>query len=138
MNAVTGTAKHKARLARMRTEISGTSIKHLIQAGEIVREDIKASIVDGSVSGSGHVPSRPGEPPNADTHQLDTGIIVRVNPSLRSVTVASTALYSAALEFGHGSLIERPFMRPGLRRNKSRVVMGQVQAVRDVVRVFKG
>jgi HK97 gp10 family phage protein len=127
---------HKNRLARMRN-IKTASLRKLYEAGEIIRADVQKSLRDGAVSGPGHVPSAPGTPPNADTHELDLGVDVRLNASRLSVSVVSTAPYSAAQEFGSSRLPERPFMRPALRRNKNRIVLGQVQAARELARVYK-
>lgn len=118
--------------------IRSESAKELLKAGQIVADDAAASIRAGSVSGAGHVPSRPGEPPNRDTGRLDTNIDAVLAKSGKSVRVISRAPYSSFLEFGTSRVAERPFMRPALRRNRNRVVMGQVQAVKKVVRVKKG
>ena len=131
-----GAQVHKNRLARMRN-IKSPIMRKLMEAGEIVRKDAADSIREGAVSGPGHVPSRPGEPPNADTHNLDLGIDVRVSQSRLSVRVVSTAIYSAALEFGTSRIAPRPFMRPALQRNRNRLVLGMVQAANEVVRVYK-
>jgi HK97 gp10 family phage protein len=128
---------HRNRLARMRN-IKTASLKKLYESGEIIRADAQKSIRDGAVSGPGHIPSRPGEPPNADTHALDLSIDVVLNPSKLSVSVVAKAPYAAALEFGTTRIAERPFMRPALLRNRNRVVLGQVQAINEVVRVYKG
>lgn len=128
---------HRARLARMRRAIKDESAKELFAAGEIIRADAQASIREGAISGPGHIPSLPGEPPNADTHNLDLSIDVRINPSRKSVLVFARAIYAAALEFGTSRIEPRPFLRPALQRNRNRVVYGQVQAVRNTVRVFK-
>lgn len=112
--------------------------KVLMEAGEAVRADAANSIKAGAISGPGHIPSLPGQPPNADTHQLDLSIDVRLNPSGLSVSVISLARYSAALEFGTSKMVERPFMGPALRRNRNRLVYGTVQAVGALVRVYKG
>lgn len=127
---------HLARLARMR-RIKDESIKELFKAGELVRKDAQDSIRKGAISGAGHIPSAPGEPPNADTHNLDLSIDVRINPSKKSVTVFARAKYAAALELGTARIEARPFLRPALQRNKNRVVYGQVQAIRATTRVFK-
>jgi hypothetical protein len=137
LSHVTGWEIHKARLRRMR-EIADPAKQALLMAGEAVRADAQNSIRQGAVSGVGHVPSRPGEPPNADTHQLDISIDVVLDGSGKSVRVISRAPYSAALEYGHASLLPRPFMRPALIRNRNRLVRGMVQAVQSVVRVVKG
>lgn len=127
---------HRNRLARMR-RVKTASLKKLYEAGEIIRKDAADSIKAGAISGPGHVPSVPGTPPNADTHELDKGIDVRIRASKKTVDVVSTAPYSAAHEFGTSRLPPRPFMRPALQRNRDRLVMGQVQAVRETVRVYK-
>jgi HK97 gp10 family phage protein len=136
-SSIVGGDAVKKRLQGMSRGITQASIKRLIQAGELVRKDAVESIRAGAVSGKGHVPSRPGEPPNADTHRLDRSIHVEVNESGLTVTVVADAPYAAALEFGHAKLVERPFLRPALQRNRSRIVLGQVQASQDVVRVYK-
>lgn len=137
MKHVAGANTHRNRLARMR-RVKSPVMQKLYEAGEVVRADAVQSIRAGAISGPGHIPSRPGEPPNADTHWLDRNIDVRVNPSRLSVSVISLAVYSAALEFGTSRMIERPFMGPALRRNRNRIVLGVVQAVNDTVRVRKG
>lgn len=134
---IKGADVHKARLARMRN-IRDPVMKNLMAAGEVVRADAQDSIRQGAVSGPSHVPSRPGEPPNADTHNLDLSIDVVPNASKLSVRVITRAHYAAALEFGTSRIAERPFMRPALIRNRNRIVFGQVQAMHEVVRVSKG
>lgn len=134
---VIGVNVHRARLARMRRALKDESRKALFEAGEIIRADAQKSIRDGAISGPGHIPSLPGEPPNADTHNLDLSIDVRINPSGKSVTVVARAHYSAALELGTSRILPRPFMRPALQRNKNRLVYGQVQALRASVRIYK-
>lgn len=135
---VKGVSAHKKRLALMASGMSRASARELLKAAQAVEDDAKRSIIAGSISGAGHVPSLPGQPPNADTHVLDQSIYTKVNPSGRTVSVVAGARYSAALEFGTSRMAERPFLRPALRRNKNRLVMGQVQAVRSVVRAYKG
>lgn len=135
--STTGGEAVAKRLRGMSQGITKASIKRLIQAGELVRKDAQESIKAGAVSGSAHVPSAPGSPPNADTHRLDRSIHVVVNESGLTVSVIADAPHAAAQEFGTSRLPERPYMRPALLRNRSRIVLGQVQASQDVVRVFK-
>ena len=137
MSSVTGAKTHRNRLARMR-RVKSPIMQKLYEAGELVRADAANSIKAGAISGPGHIPSAPGQPPNADTHHLDLNIDVRVNPGRLSVSVISLARYSAALEFGTSRMIERPFMGPALRRNRNRIVFGVVQAVNEAVKVRKG
>lgn len=136
-STVTGGDAVTKRLQGMARGITKASIKRLIQAGELVRKDAAESIKAGAVSGSAHVPSAPGSPPNADSHRLDRSIHVVVNESGLTVSVIADAPYAAAQEFGSSRSAERPFLRPALLRNRSRIVLGQVQAAHDVVRVYK-
>lgn len=128
----------RARLARMRRWALDGAIKPLVDGAELVRADAQKSIREGSISGPGHIPSKPGDPPNADTHRLDLSIDIEVNPSRKSVSVISRAPYSAYLEFGTSRMAERPFMRPALRRNRNRIVYGFVQGPNGLNRVIKG
>lgn len=134
---VKGAKAHSARLKSM-MRIKAESQRQLLAAGELVAEDAANSIRAGAVSGPGHVPSLPGQPPNADTHRLDASIDAVLSPTGKSVRVRANAPYAAFLEFGTSKMVERPFLRPALRRNRNRVVYGQVQAVQKSVRVLKG
>lgn len=83
----------------------------LYEYGDQIRAEADNSIVRGSTSGAGHVPSRPGEAPNNDTSFLRNNIeVVRTGPL--TVEVRSEAPYSAPLEFGSSKVAARPFMRP--------------------------
>ena len=133
-----GYSVHRARLKRM-LRVKDPVKRALMDAGELVRADAQQSIVSGSISGPGHVPSRPGDPPNADTHNLDLGIDVRINPSGLSVSVIATAPYSAALELGTSRILPRPFLRPAMQRNRNRLLMGIATAASgEGVRIYKG
>lgn len=139
-SSVTGGDAVKKRLQGMSRGITKASVKRLIQSGEIVRKDVVASLREGAISGPGHVPSAPGTPPNSDTRALEKSVHVEVNESGLTVTVVAGGPgvpYAAAQEFGDSKLPERPYMRPALLRNKSRIVFGQVQASQDVARVYK-
>lgn len=128
---------HQNRLRRM-ANVKAPVLRALYEAGEAVRADAANSIKQGAVSGPGHVPSRPGEPPNANSHELDLSLDVVINPSQLTASVVSKAPYSAALEFGHANLLPRPFLRPALQRNRNRLLMGVANAASgDGVRVYK-
>lgn len=93
----------------------------LYAAGQAIEIEAEISITAGSVSGKGHVPSAPGQPPNADTRLLDTNInTVVVGPG--RVNVESTAPYSAFLEFGTSRMEARPFMRPAAEKKRPEAV----------------
>ena len=133
-----GAKIHRARLARMRRWATDGVTKQLAAAGELVRADAQKSIREGSISGHGHIPSKPFDPPNADTHRLDLSIDVVINKSGKSVSVVSLAPYSSFLEFGTSRMAERPFLRPALRRNRNRIVYGFVDGPFGLNRVLKG
>lgn len=93
----------------------------LFAGGEIIKAEASYLITAGAVSGAGHVPSAPGEPPNEDTGTLRRGIVVTQPGPLR-VRVSSTAPYSGFLENGTSLMQARPFMGPAARAKKSEVV----------------
>lgn len=105
----------------------------LFVAGEAIQIDAQISITNGAVSGKGHVPSKPGDPPKADTHLLADNIET-LQPAPLRVEVSSNAPYAVALEFGTSKMAERPYMRPALAKNRKELV-AQVQTV--IARVLK-
>lgn len=111
----------KAHVRRLEALASATTEKEigaaLFAAGELIQTEAQRSITAGAVSGKGHVPSAPGEPPNNDTGVLANNIET-TQASRTRVLVTSNAPYSASLEFGTGKVAARPFMRPA--RDKSR------------------
>lgn len=104
----------------------------------LIETDAALSITNGAVSGKGHIPSAPGQPPNADTHGLDRSIHVeRIGPLV--ARVVADAPYAAIQELGGSTgtatLPERPYMRPAAAKNRDsgRRLMGAA-----VDRVLKG
>jgi HK97 gp10 family phage protein len=118
---IVGAKEHAANLRR----IAGPEMIQQVGAalfvgGQMVETEAELSITRGSVSGKGHVPSAPGDPPNRDTGLLDNSIeTVQVAPL--KVEVTSNAPYSRALEFGTSKMAERPFMRPALQKKREEV-----------------
>lgn len=110
----------KAFTAKLR-RLTPDAVRQLTKAVEViasqVQTDAQISITTGAVSGKGHVPSAPGEPPNNDTGGLVAGIVVNVVAPLHR-QVASTARYAAAQELGNSRLPERPYMRPAVAKNR--------------------
>lgn len=100
----------------------------LFVAGGMIEAEAEISITAGSVSGKGHVPSAPGQPPNADTRQLDTSIET-IKVGELAVDVVAQAPYSAALEegsvreteYGSARTAARPFMRPAVAKKRDEV-----------------
>ena len=120
MAKITGDGAVRERFTRMAASRSLTD-RALYAAGQMIEIEAEISITAGSVSGKGHVPSKPGSPPSADTRLLDTSIdTVVVGPN--RVDVVSSAPYSAALEFGTSKMEARPFMGPAMRAKKAEAV----------------
>lgn len=122
MPKITGVDKAKRRIeslaGREKIELVGQA---LFAGGEMIKAEAARSITEGAVSGAGHVPSKPGEPPNEDTGTLRRNITVTQIGPLH-VRVASNAPYSAHLEFGTSKMAARPFMGPAARAKKKEVV----------------
>jgi HK97 gp10 family phage protein len=93
----------------------------LFAGGEEIRVEAANMITEGAVSGKGHIPSLPGEPPNEDTGVLRTHIET-TQPAPLKVEVSSNAPYASALEFGTSKMAERPYMRPATARKREAVV----------------
>lgn len=129
--AIKGADAHAARLRRMQNGARATTAA-LYAAGQEIEIEAELSIVSGSISGKGHVPSAPGEPPNADTRDLDTKIettVVAQNPPTVNVTAYSA--HAVFLEFGTAKMEERPFMRPAVAKKRARAA----ELVRDGVNI---
>lgn len=134
MATVKGMDKHLKRL-RAAADVAKDVTAALYSAGQDIELDAEHSITAGSISGRGHIPSLPGQPPNADTRTLDSNIETTVqaqNPP--TVHVTSHAPYSAALEFGTSKMAERPFMRPATEKNRKKVGQKVAAAVKIAVR----
>jgi hypothetical protein len=89
-------------------ELAGAVIH---EAADAVRAEAFRSISAGSVSGAGHVPSKPGEPPNRDEGTLQAGLKVK-RTGLLSAEVRAEAPHSKPLEFSTSKMAARPFLRP--------------------------
>lgn len=134
MARIIGAKAHQARLKRLRSPAMIAAVgKAVYVAADMLRTEARLSITAGAVSGKGHVPSIPGQPPNNDTGHLASNIINEKTGPL-SAEVSSNADYSSALEFGTSKMAERPFMRPAAE--KVRAKAGQLVAlqVRKVTR----
>jgi HK97 gp10 family phage protein len=105
----------------------------MFAAGEVIEDAAKGSIMAGSISGKNHVPSKPGEPPNNDTHVLHNNIeTIQHAPLL--VEVSSNAPYSVPLEFGTSKMAARPFMGPAARASKQEALSLINQAIKAQLR----
>lgn len=133
MSRIIGAARHAQRLLGLRRGADARVARALMQAGHDIEMDAELSITRGSISGPGHIPSAPGEPPNADTRFLDGNIETKLErPAPPKVSVTSHAPYSAALEYGTEKMEARPYMRPALEKNREAIakyVKGGINAV---------
>jgi hypothetical protein len=89
--------------------------KLVVTLADMHATDAAISITTGAVSGANHVPSKPGQPPNADTHVLDRSIHVERIAPLVAQSVAD-APYAVALEGGTSRVAARPYMAPAAKR----------------------
>jgi len=136
-----GWKDHLARLNRLsgRTLIDYTGAALLDTAKEL-EEDIRFSLNDGSISGPGHIPSLPGEPPNTDTHDLEQSIhvteLVEVADYLQTTVSegGAQAPYAPTLEYGGGNIAERPHMRPAAERARQEHQNRLKQAIEKTAR----
>lgn len=118
MAKIIGAKAHKARLKRIRGAAMVREVgKAIYAAADYLSTEAALSITAGAVSGKGHVRSRPGEPPKADTHKLDRSVHTEKAGVLKALTVAD-APYAVPLEFGTSKMAERPYMRPAAAKTR--------------------
>lgn len=119
---ITGDKAHKDRLKRMADPRVRRAISRgIFVAAQEVQTEARLLITAGSVSGSEHVASLPGEAPNNDTGHL-AGNIEATRTGELSSQVESKADYGAALERGTSKMAARPYMAPALQRKRKRIL----------------
>ncbi len=107
-----GREAHRQRLKKLSgPDVIKAAGRVLYVGADMIRAEAFRSISAGSVSGKGHEPSNPGEPPNRDTGVLQANLKAELVAPLEA-QVTSEAPYSAALEFGSSKMEARPFLRP--------------------------
>jgi len=127
--------KHSDRLRHMAENTAQEVLAKLYVAGQRIELDAEKSITAGSVSGAGHVPSAPGQPPNADTRVLDGNIETEIKAQMPpTVSITSKAPYAGFLEYGTSRMAPRPYMRPSTERNRDDVARLVGEAVSIVVK----
>lgn len=102
--------------------------KAIFVGSDLIRVEARRLIAQGAIQGAGHVPSKPGEPPNWDTGDLAGNI---VNAKTGSVTAETTsnAGHAIDMEFGNSKVEERPYMRPATQRKRNDVLKLVVRGV---------
>ena len=126
-----GADAHLKRLKNMNARVEREAGKLVYALADMHATEAALSITAGAVSGKNHVPSAPGEAPNADTHVLDRSIHVEPVGPLRANSVAD-ASYAAGLEFGTAKVSERPFMRPAaskVRKDADKLAKAAVKRI---------
>lgn len=117
------------------------------QACGIVQKDIMESMRDTPTQSVGyhtynkkilHYPSLPNNPPAVDTGTLRRSITfdVETDESIINGRIGSTVLdppYGAYLEFGTSRMIQRPWLRPALERNREVIKEHIKEGVREIV-----
>lgn len=64
------------------------------------------------------IASKPGDPPNTDTGRLVNSIAVEPMQPATTMYVGTSVEYGRWLEFGTGTMAERPWLQPALQRNE--------------------
>lgn len=123
---------HAARLARLSSPALFDALGHalLTSAGSIA-EDAAESVRANSISGPGHIPSKPGQPPNADTHDLDESIHVGElieTPGQIQTAVIADSEHAIWMELGTSTILPRPFLMPATIRGRKGMLQRIVAA----------
>lgn len=118
MVKITGRVKHTKRLKSLASPKTAREIgKILFALSDDIRVEAQYLIAKDSIQGEGHVPSKPGEPPNWDTGVLAGGITNRrVGPLM--ALVESSAPYAVHQEIGTSKMAARPYMKPAAKKHK--------------------
>lgn len=105
--------------------------KALYAAGQLIEVEAENSITEGSISGPGHIPSLPGQPPNADTRQLDGDIhTVVIGRGRVNVEAGANTPYAVLLEFGSSKMLPRPYMNPASQKKSPEAKKLVAEAIR--------
>lgn len=132
--SIIGKQRHLMRLRRLRSARARKRIGAAIYTGaQEIATEAAVSITTGSIGGKGHIPSLPGEPPNADTGHLDSNIEA-VRTGELTAEAESRAEYALALEKGTSKMAERPYMRPATAKKRSRVHKLVRAVVQDIMK----
>ena len=122
--------RHAARMLKVNTEKAGNLLEGYV-VRSISRGQPAIRLPDGEMIGLD--PSLPGEPPKIVTGHLRNTIYHRTDKQGTNVDVyvGANASYARDLEFGQPSirLQERPFLRPALAENRSKVLAMMVKGL---------
>lgn len=135
MARIFGQRVHGDRLRRLSSSVVTSGIADAVENGlERIVKRAQDSIIDGAVSGPNHVASAPGQPPNADTHELDRSGKVEMDRQRLSGKATFTAEHAIPLEFGTATVEERPFLKPAGQAERPGIRREVIAAVRKAKR----
>lgn len=132
-NPMRGADKHIARLRALgnRNAIVKIAGATVYEGADMVRARAFRLVSQGSISGKGHIASRPGDPPNRNTGELQAGFeTVQTGPL--SAEFSSNSKHAMPMEFGahirNGfgrgisfEVEERPHVRPARNIEEPRI-----------------
>lgn len=136
--AMKGADRHIRRLKRLSREASKVAGAIVEEGADTIRAYAYQKISAGSASGQSggkhqHQPSRPGEFPNRELGDLQTGLKVRRTGPL-TAEVRAEAKHSAPLEFGTSRMQARPFLRPSRDAKKPEIEKRFAEQMSKVVK----
>lgn len=131
------TDNHEQRLLRAAPALVIPAMgEELVFGAREIAEDAIFSIRDGAISGPGHVPSAPGEPPNEDTGELASSIrpleLVET-PTSAQTGVISDSDHSLYQERGTSKMAARPFLEPAAERHRGDVLAALAGRFREML-----
>lgn len=88
--------------------------KRLATAAEVVRARAVRSVSVSGWAGGSYRPSKPGDPPHADTRQLGQSIFYVVMRDDQKAIVGTNLKKGLFLEVGTSKMRARPYLRPAL------------------------
>lgn len=119
------TDHHGARLAKLARARVIPALGNVLEEGaQAIAEDAANSVRADSISGPGHIPSLPGQPPNRDSGDLDQSIhpgeLIETEDSVRTSVIADSD--HAWLERGGSNVEPRPYLEPAVGRARHDVI----------------
>lgn len=100
----------------LRKMVEDKAKRNMIEACKFLESYIKHSI-------SGPSPSAPGEPPGVITGTFRRSIAWEIDEGRKELIgrIGTNLIYALPLEFGTSKMAARPWARPALEKNKSKI-----------------
>lgn len=137
---ITGMQRHFQANADRRKQMQENVTLAMIEYAGLIQTIASDSIKEHGIPSPNHIVSAPGEPPNADTHDLDLSIHARfqgedadaaitgiggeeagleTRVTIEVVAGGPTAPYAPGLEVGTATIAARPFMGPASQKARA-------------------